>query len=302
MSGFGKRVSLAGLMMTTMALFAPESVSAMSPYAVGYQWESYNDVRYKKDAGQNPTYHPAVNDVYEFDRLSGWVVEEPGVIIGLITGVYGTKANEIEARNKAIRERELMYRYAYARPPEMPTSRWWRWAWITGEGRVRGDSVQTAYYNRIDAHIVMTPRLLTESGIYWMPSSSISFTWVKLGQNKSSADHTFGPMTLPLNLHLGWQPSFFPWLMVEGQGGWDFLQWGLASLAHTEGYTQGWNYGGKVSLGTNWVSLYHQRLESNQPTYNTRKEGGWGEVRGSHAITGIRLDLGVLAAMAFGIL
>lgn len=283
-----------------LAIASP--ASAITPYALGYQWESWSDVRYKKGAGENTFTHPAIDERVSFTGLRGWTLEEPGLIFGAVSAVYGTEAEIIEARNKAIRNRERLFRWKYATPPEIPSYRWWRWSYMSSDGTVDSDSTKAIRMSRLDAHIVMAPRLIGDLGAYWMLSAPISFTFMdygdKCGQNLCNADKP-GPMATPMVFHLGYQPPVFPWLMLEGFGGWDFLQWGLAALVHTEGYTQGWLYGGKASLGTNWLSFYYQYHESNQPTYSSKKEGGWGFFRGSHSVAGVRVDLGELLGSFF---
>src|SRR5690606_34748581 len=49
--------------------------------------------------------------------------------MSLIGGMAQTEANEVEARNRAIRERRGSYSHAYGKPHAIPEGRWFRWGY-----------------------------------------------------------------------------------------------------------------------------------------------------------------------------
>jgi hypothetical protein len=315
-----------------IGLFHP--THAQSPFALGYQWQTYN-----------PNYYPFKNENqyarYSLDNIRGFVLEEPGILFGAISAVYGTEANRIEARNKAIRDRENVFSYTYAEPPEMPSYRWWRWSYVSGSTQgveyitptqifdrievqpdgtnrvifrdssiVRNDSLANVSYYRLDFNIVMAPQLLTDWGLYWMPSAALYVSETKLNPSYvfsnvyndwHESKYNLGPLSTNLLFHLGYQPDFFPWLMVEGNAGLDFVQWGLAALTDAENYKPSYRYGFKGILGTRWLQFYYNWdfLAESIWGKRTRKfEGapieGWSQARGVMTSFGFRFDVGML--------
>ena len=334
---FVKFVSV--FIFSLLLLFFTSSIKAQSPFGIGYQWQTFK-----------PTVYPFEgNDVYatyNLDNIRGFFLDEPGIIMGALSAVYGTEANKIQARNKAIREGELMYRYELAKPMEMASWRWWRWSYVRGsslgvqyhsketitsyevtpEGGfepftrdtvfIFNDSLGEVSYYRVDFNIVTSPRLIGNSGLYWMPSAALNFSetklnpsyvaqFVELGWHESKFRP--GPLSTNLLLHVGYQPSIFPWLMVEGNGGVDFIQWGLAALLHTENFKPSYRYGVKIMLGTDWLQLFYNYDYITEAAYgkttrttiaNAPTEG-WSRIHGHMGTTGFRVDLGALLYKLF---
>ena len=79
-----------------------------------------------------------------------------------------TEANEVEARNRAIREGRGTYTYAYGQPPPIPEGRWFRWGYTSGRwkgadterrGPETKDDALTFLYRRYDGGLgLITPR------------------------------------------------------------------------------------------------------------------------------------------------
>ncbi len=303
---------------------------AQSPFGIGYQWQTYS-----------PKYYPfkAENEYarYSLNNISGFVLEEPGLLFGAISSVYGTEANRIQARNEALRKRENVFSYKYAAPPEMPSYRWWRWSYVTGSTKgveyvtptqifdrievqpdrtnrvifrdssiVRNDSLANVSYYRIDFNIVMAPQLLTDWGLYWMPSAALYVSETKLDPSPTfdewhESKYDLGPFSTNLLFHLGYQPDFFPWLMVETNAGLDFVQWGLAALTDAENYKPSYRYGFRGILGTRWLQLYYNWDFLAESIWGKRTRSaefspieGWSQARGVMTSFGFRFDIGML--------
>lgn len=319
-------------------LFFASPVQAQSPFGVGYQWQTFKPKVYPFEG--NDTYIQ-----YELNNIRGFIIDEPGIIMGAISAVYGTEANRIQARNEAIRERELIYRYELAKPMEMPSWRWWRWSYVKGSSTgvtyvksglhtthehlpgggfetitrdttlVYIDSLAEVSYYRLDFNIITSPRLIGNSGIYWMPSAALNVSEtklnpsydievVKLGWHESKFRP--GPLSTNLLFHLGYQPTVFPWLMVEGNGGLDFIQWGLAALMHTENFKPSYRYGLRIILGTDWLQLFYSYDYITEASYGKTTRSianapteGWSRIHGHMGTTGFRVDLGVLLYKLF---
>lgn len=319
-------------------LFFTSLLTAQSPFGVGYQWQTFKPTVYPFEG--NDTYVK-----YELTNIRGIFIDEPGIIMGALSAVYGTEANRIQARNEAIRERELVYRYELAKPMEMPSWRWWRWSYLRGSGIgveyhsretitsyepspgggfepvtrdtifILNDSLAEISYYRVDFNIITSPRLIGNSGIYWMPSAALNFSETNLNPSYvvqfnelrwHESKFRPGPLSTNLLLHLGYQPTVFPWLMVEGNGGLDIIQWGLAALIHTENFKPSYRYGLRIILGTDWLQLFYSYDYITEASYGKTTRSianapteGWSRIHGHMGTTGFRVDLGVLLYKLF---
>lgn len=280
---------LAALMLSTPA--------AASHWALGYQKENWLGV--DLDVSKNPKYPPTKEDGWNHLRfdikdITTYTLEEPGLIFGVISGMADTEANRVAAKQQAEKDGSLTYSWNYGQPAPIPTGRWNRWAYATasGSGAFVEDPTTKAMvwdpavkfdYMRINMDIVMAPELIGNSGFYWMPSFDFYGRSLKIYRTRAASD--FSTLSVPLNLHLGWRPSFFPYLRVEGKAGWDFVSWGLIAIAaaasedgELKNYTHGYNYGGKAALGVDWLEVYYQWSHTVEPlwgygAYSRRYEG-----------------------------
>jgi len=289
----------------------PLAPTEASRFALGYQREYWGEV--DLDMSRNPDHRYSGKAgthhlVFSPTGMNNWYLEEPGFIMSLIGGMAQTEANEVEARNQAVREKRGTYSYAYGNPPPIPEGRWYRWGYTSGrwqgaevESRVRNgpnvkseDSDLTFLYRRYDANIIMAPQMIGGTDFYWMLGSTLSGTSLKIYQGGTGADGAddYSFMDTPLNLHMGWQPAVFPWLMLEGMAGYDFIDLLGPLILGWDNYSHGYLFGGKASLGTDWLSIYYDFKHKQDPlydygSYSRRYKGNW-------SVMGIRLDLGNL--------
>lgn len=287
-----------------------------SPLAIGYQKENWTNV--DLDASTNPRW-PASKESgfghlkFDVKDITTWYLEEPGIIFGALAGMTGTEANRINARNEAIRKGELSYTYNYASPPPIPTGRWNRWSYSTGSavGVSVEDPVTKAMvfdkdlkvdYMRLNMDIVTGP-MPFGGQFYWMPSFDLSGRSLRFYKGNTPKGTDFSTFTVPMNLHLGWQPTFFPYLTLEAKAGWDWISWALLSAAAganggaVNNYTHGYNYGIMASVGVDWIQAYYRWSKAVDPlwnfdTYARRYEG-------NQDYLGVRLDLGNIIARLF---
>lgn len=300
--------SAALLLVLFMGLLAPAGASR---FALGYHREYWGEV--DLDLSQNPDRRysdkPGVHHlVFSPEGMNNWFLEEPGFIMSLIGGMAQTEANEVEARNQAIREKRGTYAYAYGKPPPIPEGRWFRWGYTSGRWQgaeveravLNGPNVKTEepdltfLYRRYDVNIIMAPRMIGGTDFYWMLGSTMSGTSLKIYEGGSSADNAddYSYMDTPLNLHMGWQPAIFPWVMLEGMAGYDFIDLLGPLILGWDNYSQGYLFGGKATLGTDWLSVYYDFKHKQDPlydygSYSRRYKGNW-------SVLGVRFDLGNL--------
>ena len=300
-----------------------------SRFALGTQWESWNNV--ELDMSKNPGNKSGEKIGYnkiEFDvpGITNYYLEEPGFLFGLIAGVAGSEANEINARNEAIQKGEHVYHWSYAQPPAIPTGRWFRWGYshafadggtrtFVGLKQSNGKDTTVVFkdpklrfdYIRLDANMVTAPQLIGNSDFYYMFGSDFSGTSLKIYGGTHPAGVTGGDpnqvgddwsfATTPINLHMGWQPRYFPYLMVEANAGLDFIDPIGNIFVGWKNYTPYSEFGARASLGTDWISVYYDISHEVDPLYdggeyNRRCTGLW-------SVFGARLDIGNLFMKLF---
>jgi hypothetical protein len=332
-----RALTASGVFPALAALAALAAPASASRFAIGTQWESWNNVEVEmsKNPG-NKNSDKLGNQKLEFDvgGITNYYLEEPGFIFSLIAGMAGSEANEVNARNEAIKKGDHVYHWSYAEPPPIPTGRWFRWgyshAFASGGTRTfhamkaagGGDTVVTYKdpdlrfdYIRLDANMVTAPRLIGNSDFYWMVGSDFSGTSLKIyggspvskngvpstdiigGGNGQQPGDDWSFATTPLNLHMGWQPSFFPYLMIEANGGIDFIDPIGNLFLGFKNYTPYSEFGAHASLGTDWLSVYYDISHEVDPlydggAYSRRYTGLW-------SVFGTRLDIGNLFMKLF---
>lgn len=271
-----------------VALFP--SPSEASRFAFGYQHENWGTV----DLDKNPS--PGSSKIGDrhlrFDMATTeWYLEEPGFLFSLIAGVAQNEANEVNARNEAIRKGEHTYTWSYATPPPIPDGRWFRWGYAAGRTvGAEGDSNVVFLYRRYDANIVMAPKLIGNSDFYWMLGSTLSGTSVRIYQRGEGPSDDWSYMDTPIDAYFGWQPRVFPYLMLEGLAGVDLIDLLGPAILGWENYSPFWTAGGKATLGVDWFTVYTSFLRKQDPLwgggkYNRRYVGNW-------LTFGARLDIG----------
>ncbi len=302
--------------LAMLALSVLAGTAQASPFAIGYQKENWTNV--DLDISTNPKW-PATKEIgfghlkFDVKDITTYYLEEPGLIFGAISGMGQTEANRISARNEAIRKGELSYTYKYASPPPIPTGRWNRWSYSTGSatGVAIEDPVTKAMvfdptvkvdYMRLNMDIVTGPNTFGGQ-FYWMPSFDLSGRSLKFYRGNGAKGTDFSTFTVPMNLHLGWQPSFLPYLTLEGKAGWDWVSWALLSIAagsdggSLKNYTHGYNYGAMASFGLDWIQVYYRWSKSVDPLWNFN--GFARRYEGVQDYMGVRLDLGNIIARLF---
>lgn len=301
-----------GMVVLLFLVFGSPLVA--SPYAVGFQKESWADV--SLDASTNPGY-PASKEIgfghlkFTLADITTWYFEEPGVLFGLMSGMAETEANEAAARAKAQREGSLTYSWEYGKPAPIPEGRWNRWSYSSGKakgvtfvsssGTSSQDSEVILDYQRLNMDIVTGPLPWGDFGVYWMPSSEISLRSMKFYKAPAKSSTDFSTIAVPFSIHAGYQPTLFPWLTVEARAGWDFVSWGLFALASldskkgVQNYTHGVAYGVKASLGVEWVQLYVDVSHRVEPLWNF--SGYARRYQANLTAIGVRVDLGNVLAL-----
>jgi hypothetical protein len=300
-------------------LFLMAASAALSPvqasrFAIGMQYESWSDADLDITAnpGNASDKGPGWNHLsFDLEGMTNYYLEEPGFIFSLIAGAANSEANEVGARNEAMRKGEHTYTWKYATPPPIPEGRWFRWGYTSGyqkgghrEYHTRAlsngkDSLASYYdpglvlnYHRYDMNMVLAPRLIGNTDFYWMIGSDMSGTSLKIYDKQTQPGDDFSFMATPLNLHLGWQPRLFPYLMLEGNGGVDFIDPAIQAILGYDNYALPYSYGMRATLGVSWFSVYYNlshQVESlyDGDSYSRRYEGRW-------SVFGARLDLGNL--------
>ncbi len=290
-----------------------------SRFAIGTQWESWNNVEVDGSKDPGNKYDPKLGEQkIEFDvpGITNYYLEEPGFIFSLIAGAANSEANEINARNEALKKGEHVYHWSYAEPPPIPEGRWFRWGYshAFADGGTRTfrthalkdgkDSVATFKdpklrfdYIRFDMNLVTAPRLIGNSDFYWMMGSDLGGTSLKIYGGGTNPGDDWSFATTSLNLHMGWQPSFFPYLMLGGTAGIDIIDPIGNLFVGFKNYTPYSKFGAHASLGTDWISAYYDLSHEVDPlydggAYNRRYSGIW-------SVFGVRLDLGNLFMKMF---
>lgn len=290
-----------------------------SRFATGMQIENWSDV--DLDLSQNPknsSFGKAGFSGLEFDvgPMVNYYLEEPGFIFSMISGMANTEANEVAARNEAIRKGELSYTWEYAKPAPVPEGRWFRWgytrAFADGAHRTYktrslangGDTTISGYdpnvrfrYLRLDMNIVTAPQMIGASDFYWMMSADISGTSMLIYLDGQQPGDDWSFMSTPFNLHLGWNPRVFPYLMLETHGGIDIIDPIANLFVGFKNYTPYSKLGMRATLGTDWISVYGDFSHQVDPLYdlgeyNRRYNGYW-------TVYGTRIDLGNLFMKLF---
>ena len=299
---------------TALSLLALPATA--SQIATGMQYESWKNV--DLDLSKNPAHK---NDMeskigfnhleFDMDGMVNYYIEEPGLIFGLISGLAGNEAAEINARNEAIQKGEHVYHWNYVQPPSIPQGRWFRWGYTHGfaSGGKRvyhrlklsdgKDSLVNKFdptlrldYIRIDANHVTAPNIIGNSDFFWMIGSDFSGTSMKIYGSGVRPGDDWSFATMPLNLHMGWQPSVFPYLMVDVNGGIDILDPIGNLFLGFKNYVPYSEFGMRASLGTDWLTFYYDISHQVDPLwdydeYNRRYTGLW-------SVFGTRLDIGNL--------
>lgn len=295
--------------------------SKASRLAAGMQLESWKNV--DLNVSENPAHKEDMENKigynhieFDVDGLVNYYIEEPGFLYSLIAGAANNNAAEVNARNEAIRKGDHVYSWSYAQPPAIPEGRWFRWGYTHGFAsggkrtyprRALSNGKDTVYsyndpdlrldYIRFDMNLVTAPRMIKQSDFYWMLGSDFSGTSLKIyGKNVNPGDD-WSFITIPLNLHIGWQPSIFPYLMLEANGGLDFIDPIGNLFTGFKNYTPYSEFGMRASLGTNWITFYYDLSHQVDPLwdndeYNRRYSGIW-------SVMGVRLDIGNLFASGF---
>ena len=309
----------ARILLAAVLLCGLPDPAAASRFAAGTNLEWWNadfDISMDPPSDKEWSYGHVVFSV----PLTTYYLEEPGFLFSLISASAQTEANELKAREEAVREGRSVYSYAYAQPAPIPTGRWFRWGFASGEGE-GGTVEQYVSRNstgkmdslhsreepglrikvlRLDANLVTAPRLIRGSDFYWMVGSdmhgqSVKFNILSGGTlSESNIDWSF--FSAPLNLHLGWNPAWFAWLMVEGRAGYDFIDPVGQLFFGFENYSQPYNFGAKATLGTDWISAYYSWGLRQEPVYNGAYNRRY---RGQWNVIGARLDIGNLFAKIF---
>jgi len=301
----------------TLLAAALATPAMATQWAIGMQKENWTGVDLQKSPNPNGNYAPSKEDGFnhlQFDikDITTYYLEEPGLIFGAISGMANTEANRINARNEAIRKGELSYTYQYASPAPIPEGRWNRWSYSTATGSgaqvedlvtgaMKWDPAVKFEYLKINMDIVTGPNLIGDSGFYWMPSADIMGRSLKIFRTRAASD--FSCFSVPFNFHLGWQPKFFPWLRVEGKAGWDFVSWGLFAIAASDAkdglknYSHGYQYGGRATLGVDWIEAYFDWKHSVEPLWGY--SGYARKYEGNTDAIGARLDIGLLLYKLF---
>lgn len=307
------------------AVFAMASIGLLaipadaSRFATGMQIENWSDV--DLDLSQNPKNNSDEKIGFsglEFDvgPVVNYYLEEPGFIFSLISGMANTEANEVTARNEAIRKGEGTYTWEYAKPAPVPEGRWFRWGYsrafadgatrtYKGRSLANGkDSMITLYdpkirmrYLRLDMNIVTAPQMIGTSDFYWMMGADISGTSMKIYADGQQPGDDWSFMSTPFNLHLGWNPKVFPYLMLETHGGIDIIDPIANLFVGFKNYTPYSKLGLRATLGTDWISVYGDFSHQVDPLwdygeYNRRYNGYW-------TVYGTRVDLGNLFMKLF---
>lgn len=305
-----------------LALLILSALSAhASRFAIGTQFENWQNV--DLDVSKNPAHTDQMEnklgyDHLEFDvgGLTNYYLEEPGFIMSLIAGAANNNAAEVNARNEAIRKGDHIYHWTYAEPPPVPDGRWFRWGYTHGfaSGAKRtyprkalSNGKDTVYsffdptlrldYIRFDVNMVTAPKMIGHSDFYWMLGSDFSGTSLKIYAGGAAPGDDWSFATTPLNLHMGWQPSFFPYLMLEGNAGVDIIDPIGNLFTGFKNYTPYSKFGARASLGTDWLTFYYDISHEVDPLYddaeyNRRYSGLW-------SVFGIRLDIGNLFMKMF---
>lgn len=277
-----------------------------SPWGVGLQSESWSQV--DLDASANPKYPPSKEPGFEHLKLqvpgiTTWYLEEPGFLFGLISGAAETEANEAQARDQARRDGSLTYSWAYGQPAPLPEGRWNRWSISTGQGSVDGRPELLVEYLRINMDIVTAPSPFLLPGAYWMPSAEISGRSVKIRPRQGTTGFDFSTLAVPFFFHAGYQAPLFPWVTVEARAGWDFVSWGLFSLAALsekgglQNYTHGTALGFKATFGTSWIGGYVDVSSRTEPLWNF--SGYARRYAGTLWVAGVRIDIVNLMELFF---
>jgi hypothetical protein len=292
-----------------------------SRFAVGMQLESWKNVEI--DVSKNPRHktdmrgHPDFNHLeFEIDGLKNYYVEEPGFLFMVFAGKANNDAAKTNARNEAIQKGEHFYHWNYVQPPAIPDARWFRWGYTHGfaSGGKRtfhdpavSNGKDTTYsffdkglrldYIRFDGNMITAPSLIGNTDFYWMVGSDLSYTSIKIYAKDLKPDNDGSFLTMPLNLHMGWQPKFFPFLMLEGNAGLDVIDPVALFFTGFKNYTPYSEFGMRASLGTDWITCYYDLSHQVDPIwdfdeYNRRYTGIW-------SVIGIRLDIGNLIMRTF---
>jgi hypothetical protein len=290
-----------------------------SRFATGMQIENWSDV--DLDISQNPKNNSSEKIGFsglEFDvgPMVNYYLEEPGFIFSMMSGMANTEANEVAARNEAIRKGEGTYTWEYAKPAPVPDGRWFRWGYSrafadgahrTYKGKSLANGRDTTFslydpdirmrYLRLDMNIVTAPQMIGASDFYWMMSADISGTSMKIYADGQQPGDDWSFMSTPFNLHLGWNPKLFPYLMLETHGGIDIIDPIANLFVGFENYTPYSKLGLRATLGTDWISVYGDFSHQVDPLwdygeYNRRYNGYW-------TVYGTRIDLGNLFAKLF---
>jgi hypothetical protein len=317
-----RRAAPPAALLPVWALLAalPSGPAQASSIGMGIQFESWSDVDLgistnpKRPSGKAAGWNH-LN--FELTGMTNYYVEEPGILLSLIAGMAQSEANEVNARNEAIRKGEHTYAWKYATPPPIPEGRWMRWGYTSGyqKGGHREyktsalsngkDSLVSRYdptlivnYHRYDANIVLAPRLIGKTDFYWMIGADISGTSVKIYDSQTNPGDDWSFMSTPINLHLGWQPRAFPYLMLEANGGLDLIDPVGQAILGMKNYTLPYSYGGRATLGLSWFGVYYtwfHQVESlyNYDAYSRAYVGNW-------SVFGARLDIGNLLFAMFG--
>lgn len=269
--------------------------SDASRFALGYQREYWGkvDLERNPNPGQPQSKLGNRHLVFHIDGIDNWYLEEPGFIFSLIAGMAQTKANEVEARNEAIRKGNLTYRWAYATPPPIPTGRWFRWGYSSARKvGAENDSTAVFLYRRYDMNLVTAPRLIGKTDFYWMIGARMSGTSLRIYPKGQRPGDDWSFADTPLDLYLGWQPSAFPWLMLDVFAGYDLIDLVTTAFVGYDNYSSGYSAGGKATLGVDWFTVYCSFMHKQDPlwgydSYNRRYKGNW-------TVFGARLDIGNL--------